>query len=114
MYTYRGKVKRVIDGDTIVVDIDLGFHTTLVDTHIRVANIDTPECRTKNLAEKEHGLQAKKYVEGVLGVGTTVTLHTYKDKSGKFGRWLADVETEMGLDLRELLVERGFEKKEIY
>ena len=52
MYEYKAIVDRVVDGDTIDVDIDLGFSTTLTKQRVRLAGIDTPESRTRNLAEK--------------------------------------------------------------
>jgi micrococcal nuclease len=59
MYHYKAKLVRVIDGDTIDVDIDLGFDVWLKRQRIRLAGIDAPESRTRNKAEKVLGLAAK-------------------------------------------------------
>ena len=63
MYEYKIKeVLKVVDGDTIDILIDLGFDLTKKE-RIRLSGIDTPECRTKNLEEKELGLEAKNFLE---------------------------------------------------
>ena len=59
MYEYKATIVRVVDGDTVDVDIDLGFDTWLHNQRIRLYGIDTPECRTRNKREKAHGLLAK-------------------------------------------------------
>ena len=66
MYEYQATVLRVIDGDTIEVDIDLGFSTIIKKRRVRFKGIDTPEVRTRDLVEKEAGLRAKERVEGLL------------------------------------------------
>ena len=63
MYEYKATIKKIVDGDTCDVDIDLGFDVWLRDQRIRLHGIDTPECRTRNKAEKAHGLLAKAYVQ---------------------------------------------------
>jgi micrococcal nuclease len=86
MYEYNCKIVRVVDGDTIDVDIDLGFSHWIHNESIRLYGIDTPECRTRDAEEKAAGLLAKEFVEDALHVGGTYTLTT-KEK-GKFGRYL--------------------------
>ena len=66
MYEYRCKVKRVIDGDTVDIDIDLGFGVWLKGERVRLYGIDTPESRTRDKVEKIYGLEAKKYVQKFL------------------------------------------------
>jgi len=78
----------VIDGDTVDVDIDLGFGVWLHKERIRLYGIDTPESRTRDLDEKVYGLKAKELVLTLMPVGSMQTLITEKDKSGKFGRIL--------------------------
>ena len=89
MYEYFCKVERVVDGDTIDVNIDLGF-----DIHhsarVRMMGIDTPESRTRNLAEKALGLASKARLKEMLK-GQKVKLLTSKEGKGKFGGVLADV-----------------------
>ena len=62
MYEYKVKVVHIVDGDTIDVDIDLGFKTVLTKRRIRLYGIDTPESRTRNKEEKQRGLISKKYL----------------------------------------------------
>jgi len=86
MYEYPCKIVRVVDGDTVDVDIDLGFSHWIHNERIRLYGVDTPECRTRDAEEKAAGLLAKKFVEDALHVGGTYTLTTRE--KGKFGRYL--------------------------
>jgi micrococcal nuclease len=86
MYEYNCKIVRVIDGDSIIIDIDLGFSHWIHGESIRLYGVDTPECRTRDAEKKAAGLLAKEFVEEALHVGETYTLTT-KEK-GKFGRYL--------------------------
>ena len=104
MYEYKATIIKVVDGDTVDVDIDLGFDTWLHNQRIRLHGIDTPECRTRNKREKAHGLLAKEYVQKALIVGRTYALTT-KEK-GKFGRFLGEFKTGKGL-ITKLLVKEG-------
>ncbi len=88
MYEYNCKILRVVDGDTVDVDIDLGFGIWMHKERIRLHGIDTPESRTRDLVEKKFGLEAKKMVEAWMPVDSNQILITTKDKSGKFGRVL--------------------------
>ena len=88
MYEYRCKVLRVVDGDTVDVDIDLGFGVWMHKERIRLHGIDTPESRTRDLEEKKYGLLAKQMIKNFMPVGSMQTLVTTKDKAGKFGRIL--------------------------
>lgn len=106
MYTYKAKVKRVIDGDSVVIDIDLGFDTWIKDQNVRLYGIDTPEVRTKDPLEKKHGKLAKQFVKQVLPEGSDVRITTVKDDD-KFGRVLAIIRNSAGIDVaQELLQER--------
>ena len=87
LYTYKvNQVLRVIDGDTIVVSIDLGFNLALTQT-IRVKGINAPEARTTNLEEKARGLAAKAFAETWLH-SKRLLIKTTKDD--KYGRMLGD------------------------
>ena len=86
MYDYQCTIVCVVDGDTVDVDIDLGFDTWRRGERIRLYGIDTPECRTRDAEEKAAGLLAKEFVEDALHVGGTYTLTTRE--KGKFGRYL--------------------------
>ncbi len=87
MYEYRATVTSVYDGDTITVDIDLGFNVQLKNQKIRLANIDTPEVKG---AEREQGLVVRDKLRELIG-GKAIILKTEKDKQGSFGRWLGTV-----------------------
>jgi micrococcal nuclease len=86
MYEYNCKIVRVVDGDTVDVDIDLGFSHWIHNERIRLYGVDTPECRTRDDEEKAAGLLAKAFVEDALHVGGTYILSTRE--KGKFGRYL--------------------------
>ena len=88
MFEYSCTIVRVVDGDTVDVDIDLGFGMWMKKQRIRFYGIDTPESRTRDLEEKKYGLAAKAFVEASLPVGSTRTLPPVKDKPGKYGRIL--------------------------
>ena len=88
MFEYSCTIVKVVDGDTVDVDIDLGFGVWLKKQRIRLYGIDTPESRTRDLEEKKYGLIAKEFVQSHLPVGSTRTLTTVKDKTGKYGRIL--------------------------
>lgn len=93
MYEYRVKILKIVDGDTVDVDIDLGFGVWLRDERVRLYGIDTPESRTSDKVEKVFGLAAKHRLQELLG--ETSVLRTLIDKDGedakgKFGRILGD------------------------
>ncbi len=89
MFEYNATILRVVDGDTVDVDIDLGFGMAYVKQRVRMLGIDTPESRTRDLEEKKFGLASKKYVEKYLKVGEKYKLKTALDK-GKYGRILGE------------------------
>jgi len=93
MWTYRAKVVRVIDGDTVDVDIDLGFGIWQKNERVRIMGIDTPESRTRDKIEKKFGLAAKAKLKSILGKTTVLKTTINKkglDMKGKFGRVLGD------------------------
>ena len=86
MYEYAVKeVVRVVDGDTVDVVFDLGF-SLFKKERIRLAGIDTPETRTRDLKEKEMGFEAKEKVEKALTAAEMIVCQT--EKEGKYGRIL--------------------------
>jgi len=92
MHEYKCTIVRVIDGDTVDVDIDLGFGVWIHKERIRLFGIDTPESRTRDLEEKKYGLAAKEYLKGMLNDGGGILLKTHKDDAtGKFGRVLGEL-----------------------
>ena len=94
MYEYSCQVKRVVDGDTMDVVLDLGFDI-LHKCRVRLFGIDTPESRTRNLDEKARGLLSKAFLKESIK-GKKVVLKTkLKDSRGKFGRVIAEVWAEL-------------------
>lgn len=91
MYTYKAVIVKVIDGDSIRMDIDLGFDIWMRNENVRLNGIDTPESRTRDPDEKVYGMLAKTFVADKLPVGTEIVVKTDIDKSGKFGRFLGEV-----------------------
>ena len=82
MYEYRATVVSVTDGDTVRLDIDLGFNVILHGTSVRLMGINAPEVATPE------GKVAKTYLKELIPPGTVVTLQSYKDKTEKYGRVL--------------------------
>ena len=91
MYEYRATLLKIVDGDTVDVDIDLGFGVVLSNQRIRLYGIDTPESRTRDLEEKKCGKLAAKYIEDHIKVSSTFTLRTRLDGKGKYGRILGEL-----------------------
>ena len=107
MYEYKAIVTRVIDGDTIDVDIQLGFDVVLAKQRIRLLGIDTPESRTRNKEEKIRGLISKNYVLDTCAVGSTIRLQS--KKRGKFGRILGIIYNgDDTVSLNDRMIEEGF------
>ena len=109
MFEYSCTIVKVVDGDTVDVDIDIGFGVWLKKQRIRFYGIDTPESRTRDLEEKKYGLAAKAFVEFYLPVGSIRTLTTVKDKTGKYGRILGkfkafDSYTDAWVNLNQLMI----------
>ena len=117
MYEYRCKVIKVIDGDTVDVDIDLGFDIMLRDERVRIMGIDTPESRTRDKVEKKFGLASKARLKELIGgkSGPILKIQINKkgeDMRGKFGRVLGDFDvycakTDSWRPATQILVEEG-------
>ena len=109
MNEYDVKVLKVVDGDTVDVDIDLGFGIVLTDERVRIMGIDTPESRTSDKIEKLFGLAAKERLKELLGeeaVLITKDDRHGEDMKGKFGRVLGDFRVG-GKTVTEILIEEG-------
>ena len=115
MYDYKVKIVRVVDGDTVDVDIDLGFGIWMLKERVRMMGIDTPESRTRDKVEKKFGLAAKKRLKEMLGktgVLRTQIARDGEDKKGKFGRILGDFDvydsnTDSWRGATQIMVDEG-------
>ena len=101
---------KAVDGDTVDVDIDLGFGIWLRDERVRIMGIDTPESRTSDKVEKVFGLAAKNRLKELLENGAVlVTTEDKKgeDMKGKFGRILGDFKVPDGRLVTEVMIAEG-------
>jgi len=91
MYQYNAVIRKVVDGDTIEIDIDLGLSAWVHNEKIRLYGIDTPEVYgvKKGSAEWERGNQASEFVKQNLKENSQVIIETIKDRREKYGRYLA-------------------------
>ena len=106
MHEYKAKITKVVDGDTIKCDIDLGFDIVMTNQTIRLYGIDTPESRTKDLEEKYYGNLSKDFLNDYCPKGSFITLRTHLDKKGKFGRILGEIIVNK-VNLNEQMIENG-------
>jgi micrococcal nuclease len=110
MYEYVvKKLYKVVDGDTIDVDIDLGFNISYYQ-RVRLAGIDTPESRTTDKVEKALGLESKKRLDEVLKAATKIVIRTEKpDSTEKYGRILGWIFIDdQKISVNESLIKDGF------
>ena len=122
MFTYSAKILKWIDGDTVDLEVDLGFKIAVKD-RFRLYGIDTPELRPKKAdfaTEEDRREEIRKadaalaFCEDKAPVGSKVLVRTHKDEKGKYGRWLADINLPNGKILNELLVNEGLAKLASY
>ena len=113
MYEYECTIRKIVDGDTIDVDINLGFNTWINNERVRLYGIDTPESRTRDLEEKKFGLYAKSVVDKYLPVGSKQVLVTHLDKVGKFGRILGEFRIYDGEEDRQTTINEYMIRKSI-
>ena len=115
MYTYKAKLVRIVDGDTIDAEIDLGFDT-IVRKRIRLYGINTPETKTRDMNEKEKGLAAKQRLIELLD--NEFVVETILNKRGKYGRVLGVVynisANNKRLNINEALVNEGHAVKYLF
>jgi micrococcal nuclease len=108
MYTYKAKLVRVINGDTLDIEIDLGFDLS-IKQRLKLYGVDTPDSRSTDLEIRQKGLDVKQRVIEVLTKEFTVT--TILNKRGKYGRILGKIyvvdEKDNKVCINELLVEEG-------
>ena len=110
MYIYRCKINKVVDGDTVEIDLDLGFNMMLVNQRVRMAGIDTPESRTSNNEEKERGIISKKKLAEKLPVGSWQKVQTMRSDANddKFGRILGVFIMEDGMSLNQWMIDNNY------
>jgi micrococcal nuclease len=110
MYIYRCKINKVVDGDTVEIDLDLGFNMMLVNQKVRMSGIDTPESRTSNSEEKTRGMLSKKKLSEKLPVGSWQKIQTMKSDSNddKFGRILGVFIMEDGMSLNQWMIDNNY------
>ena len=110
MYEYKCKIVKVVDGDTVDIDLDLGFGVWLRDERVRIMGIDTPESRTSDKIEKVFGLLAKDRLNSLLG-GEAILLSQVtkggENMKGKFGRILGNFKTINGDNVADILMNEG-------
>ena len=107
---YNADLVKVVDGDTVDVDIDLGFGIWLKNERVRIMGIDTPESRTRDLVEKQFGLAAKYRLQALLEEDCTLVTTDDRhgeDERGKFGRVLGDFRVADGRLATQVLIEEG-------
>jgi micrococcal nuclease len=110
MYDYRvKKITGVVDGDTIDVDIDLGFNVSF-SQRVRLAGIDTPESRTTDKMEKALGLEAKEYLKLKIKDAKDIIIKTEKpDSSEKYGRILGWLYIDNNtISINDQMIEDGY------
>ena len=107
MYEYKVKeVVKVVDGDTIDVVIDLGFDLSKKE-RVRLAGIDTPESRTRDLEEKKLGLEAKEHLSTNLSNADHLMISTEKD--GKYGRMLGTIHLNDDIvSINQQMIDKGY------
>ena len=105
MYEYKCKVIRVVDGDTVDVNIDLGFGVWLHKERVRIQGIDTPESRTRDKEEKVYGLAAKAELKVLLDDDNVKLITKKYDAKGKFVRILGDFSVK-GVTFSRVMIER--------
>ena len=104
MYEYKVTLDRVVDGDTIDVNVDLGFTVWLSKQRVRLHGLDTWESRTRNLEIKKKGLLAKAFTKQMVEEAEEIILVSFG--KGKYGRILAEIRCD-GVSLNEALIENG-------
>jgi len=114
MYEYKANILRVVDGDTVDANVDLGFGVFTV-IRLRLMEINTEELTDKNIEKRAMAVAAKQRVENLLiEHGAHVVIRTVKDKKEKYGRYLASIVLSNGACINTLLVEEGLAQKLVY
>ena len=104
-FLYKCIIQRIVDGDTVDIDIDLGFGIWLRKERVRVAGIDTPEKRTRDKIEKVFGLAATAKAHTLIPEGSACIVRTRRDKAGKYGRTMGDFVLQDGRLYTNVMIE---------
>lgn len=105
-YRYHGRVRRVVDGDTVRVDLDLGLGVWRHSVALRLLGIDAPELRGP---ERRQGLAAKQWLTRLIG-DKEVVVETHRDAQGKYGRWMATIWLD-DANVNERLIAEGHARR---
>ena len=112
MYEYNAKITSVYDGDTCTAEVDLGFEIKF-KIKVRFYGIDTAELRSRDPKEKVSAYEARDYVRSRI-LDKNVVIRTYKDKKGKYGRYLGEIlvinEANDLISLNQELIKLGYAK----
>jgi micrococcal nuclease len=110
MYEYSCKINKVLDGDTVDINLDLGFNIVLANQRVRMAGVDTPESRTTNAEEKVRGLLSKKKLTEKLSSSKWCKIKTLKSDNNddKFGRILGEFILDDGTNINQWLIENNY------
>jgi micrococcal nuclease len=100
LFNYNARIVKVIDGDTVDLDVDLGFHVW-IRIRTRLLGINAPE------AHESGGREATSYLRQLLPVGDPVQIRTYQDPRDKYGRWLAKIACSSAPDVADAMVAAG-------
>jgi micrococcal nuclease len=103
VYYYKGQVLKVVDGDTVDVDIDLGFDVHF-KTRLRLYGVNTPELSSKNPDERKKADDAKNFLKELIE-GKEIEIQSFKQE--KYGRYLAKIFIN-NVDVNQKLIEEGF------
>jgi len=110
MYQYKCRINKVLDGDTVDIDLDLGFNIVLANQRVRMLGVDTPESRTADKEEKVRGTLSKKKLGEKLPIGSWVKINTQRDDGNddKFGRILGEFILDDGTNVNKWLIENNY------
>lgn len=102
-YWYDAIVKEVYDGDTVTIDIDLGFNTWTMNQKFRLYGVDAPEIRGET---KENGIISRDALRNQV-LNQQVIIHTIKDRKDKYGRWLCEI-YKGALNINQWMIDNGY------
>ena len=108
MYEYRCKITKVVDGDTVKCDIDLGFGIWQHNETVRLRGIDTPESRTSDDVEKKYGLLSKKKLIEQIEKSEVIKIVTTRDEKGKFGRILGTLVADNDDNINAYMIRHNY------